>query len=308
MNQEQDNNSFPYRQDPQAPQNAGGGFDTYNSNGTNHGPGNGYNGYPGGGFNNNPNNFPQSFPPSGGNPFPGGTPERKGGNGKKIGLSILCGALAGVTATAIFLGAVSVTLPRIAENSTKDFEKSLKKTIEKEVEKLPSTLEKSVEKNIKDLFKSDDKKSKAKGSGDDADDSSSDSTASSESPTSTKTGGYLGIACAEVKDQENSKNMPEGVYVTDVQAGSPASMAGLKTGDIITALNGKNVSSVSELKEAIAENKPESKVTLTISRKSGKEYKESTHDAILTTWPESSNDQQNAGGMTNPFGQEDDGE
>lgn len=305
MNQEQDNNSFPYRQDPQSPQNAGNGFERYNNTGANNGPGNGYNGYPGGGFNHNPNGYPGNFPPPGNGQNTGNEPSGRGGNGKKIGISILCGALAGVTATAIFLGAVSVTLPGIAENSTKDFEKSLKKTIEKEVEKLPSTLEKSIEKNTKDLFNSNDKKSKSKGSGEDSDDSSSDS---SESPTSAKTGGYLGIACAEVKDQEDSKDMPEGVYVTDVQAGSPASMAGLKTGDIITALNGKKVGSVSELKEAIAENKPESKVTLTISRKSGKEYKESTHDAILTTWPESSNDQQNAGGMTNPFGQEDDGE
>nr|WP_027870392.1 PDZ domain-containing protein [[Eubacterium] cellulosolvens] len=304
MNQEQDNNSFPYRQDPQSPQNAGNGFDRYNS-GMNSTPGNGYNNYPGGGFNNRPEGSPQGFPPSGDSRIPGPGSSKGSGTGKKIGISILCGVLAGITATAIFLGTVSVTLPGIVENSARKFEKSLDKSIEKEVGKLPSTIRESIEENAKDLFRSgDDDKPKKNGSKEDADDNSEGSSAS---PSSAKTGGYLGVSCAEVRDQEDHDDMPDGVFITDVQQGSAASMAGIKANDIVTAVDGKKVSSVEELKAAIAEHKPDSKVTITVSRKNGKEYKESTHDAILTEWPESSSDQQSAGGMTNPFGQEDKG-
>jgi S1-C subfamily serine protease len=47
-----------------------------------------------------------------------------------------------------------------------------------------------------------------------------------------------------------SKNKVEGVYVADVEAGSPAARLGLRTGDIIVAVNQNPVRSVAELEAA----------------------------------------------------------
>lgn len=56
----------------------------------------------------------------------------------------------------------------------------------------------------------------------------------------------------QVQDTEEGK----GVKVLDVDDESPAEKAGLKEDDIITSVNGKNVNSVDELKEAVKDGKP----------------------------------------------------
>jgi serine protease Do len=57
----------------------------------------------------------------------------------------------------------------------------------------------------------------------------------------------------------------EGVLVTEVQANRPGAKAGLKAGDVITAIDGKKVENVSSLVEAITE-KEEGQLTLTVLR------------------------------------------
>lgn len=57
----------------------------------------------------------------------------------------------------------------------------------------------------------------------------------------------------------------EGVLVTEVQANRPGAKAGLKAGDVITAIDGKKVENVSSLVEAITE-KEEGQITLTVLR------------------------------------------
>jgi S1-C subfamily serine protease len=44
----------------------------------------------------------------------------------------------------------------------------------------------------------------------------------------------------------------EGVLVRDVNPGSPAEKAGLKAGDVITAVNGEHIRSVGQLRERLA--------------------------------------------------------
>jgi S1-C subfamily serine protease len=50
-----------------------------------------------------------------------------------------------------------------------------------------------------------------------------------------------------------------------VNPGSPAEAAGLKTGDVITAVEGKPITSVDELADALA-SAPDSTVRLTVAR------------------------------------------
>ena len=58
----------------------------------------------------------------------------------------------------------------------------------------------------------------------------------------------LGISCQDVTETISQMyNMPVGVYVTDVSENSAAEKAGLQSGDIITSVDGKEVSSAEEL-------------------------------------------------------------
>lgn len=63
---------------------------------------------------------------------------------------------------------------------------------------------------------------------------------------------YLGISGVDVtKELSRTYNMPEGIFVAQVAEGSAAEKAGLARGDIITAFDGKRVSSMEELKELL---------------------------------------------------------
>ena len=57
-----------------------------------------------------------------------------------------------------------------------------------------------------------------------------------------------------------------GVTVKDVDEDTPASKAGLKEGDVITQVNGKDIAGVDELREQIKELKEGDKVTLSYKR------------------------------------------
>lgn len=69
---------------------------------------------------------------------------------------------------------------------------------------------------------------------------------------------YLGI---HVGDAPNG-----GATIGSVQSGSPAATAGLKAGDVITAVDGKTITSADDLTAAVAAHAPKDKVTVTITR------------------------------------------
>lgn len=61
---------------------------------------------------------------------------------------------------------------------------------------------------------------------------------------------YLGINGVNVNDEVGAQfNMPNGIYLTQVVEGSPAAQAGIRPGDIISAFDGRSVSSMSALSE-----------------------------------------------------------
>jgi putative serine protease PepD len=73
---------------------------------------------------------------------------------------------------------------------------------------------------------------------------------------------YLGV-------QVGDSSSGTGAQVTSVKADTPASKAGLKAGDVITAINGATVANADDLTAKINAHKPNQKVTLTVTR-SGK--------------------------------------
>ena len=87
---------------------------------------------------------------------------------------------------------------------------------------------------------------------------------------------FLGIQGQDISsDIASAYNMPEGVYVYQVVEGSAAEKAGIRQGDIITAIDGKTVTSMSQLKENLAYYKAGDKGKVTFQRL-GDGYKEKT--------------------------------
>lgn len=87
---------------------------------------------------------------------------------------------------------------------------------------------------------------------------------------------FLGIQGQDISsDIASAYNMPEGVYVYQVVEGSAAEKAGIRQGDIITAIDGKTVTSMSQLKENLAYYKVGDKGKVTFQRL-GDGYKEKT--------------------------------
>lgn len=86
---------------------------------------------------------------------------------------------------------------------------------------------------------------------------------------------YVGIAGRGVSGEMSSLyGIPEGIYLTEVQDGSPAADAGLQKGDIITKFDGSSVTSMQDLKTQLAYYAAGEEVPVTIQRQNGSEYEE----------------------------------
>lgn len=84
---------------------------------------------------------------------------------------------------------------------------------------------------------------------------------------------YIGITGSAVSEEISTRyNVPQGVYVESVEAGGPAEAAGLKVGDIITKIQGTDVSTVQELNNIKNTYSIGDEVTLTVY--SNNEYKD----------------------------------
>lgn len=81
------------------------------------------------------------------------------------------------------------------------------------------------------------------------------------------TRGYLGVAIADM-DSELSKvyKRKEGALILDISAETPAAKYGLKRGDLIYAINGKEIKDRSSLQNTIASFKPDEKIKIDLER------------------------------------------
>ena len=80
---------------------------------------------------------------------------------------------------------------------------------------------------------------------------------------------YFGISGATVKSGLTTNDgvpIPEGIYVTQVVPGSPADVAGIQKGDIITEFEGESVVSTQELMQYLAAYPSGAEVTVTYRR------------------------------------------
>lgn len=91
----------------------------------------------------------------------------------------------------------------------------------------------------------------------------------------------LGISCQDVTESVSRMyNMPVGVYVTDVSADSAAEKSGLQSGDIITAVDGVEVSTAEELNAQKNTRSAGDTIEVTFVRNGREETTEITLDEI----------------------------
>ena len=85
----------------------------------------------------------------------------------------------------------------------------------------------------------------------------------------TPTHAQLGVSLSTINAQTAQRygfSVDEGAYIAAVSSGSGADSAGLKVGDIVTAFDGKKVSSASDLMLAVRSKNPGDTATVTINR------------------------------------------
>jgi serine protease Do len=93
---------------------------------------------------------------------------------------------------------------------------------------------------------------------------------------------YLGITGATITTEyANSFDMPEGVYIRAVSNNSPAQDAGLTAGDIITALDGEEITDITQLQNVLGNYQPGDEVEIEYYRNTNGDYEKSTTTVTL---------------------------
>lgn len=99
--------------------------------------------------------------------------------------------------------------------------------------------------------------------------------------------GYLGIIPQSVtSDAVELYGMPEGVYISQVEDGTPAAEAGLLRGDIIQKLDNKKVSTADELREQLKYYSAGETIDVLVMRSIDGEYVERTVTVTLGERPQ----------------------
>ena len=94
--------------------------------------------------------------------------------------------------------------------------------------------------------------------------------------------GYLGITPRDISVEGRSLyNMPEGVFVYEVEPGSPADQAGIQRGDVITYFDENSVDSSERLKELMEYYASGEQLEIVLQRITGGAYREMTVKVIL---------------------------
>lgn len=107
--------------------------------------------------------------------------------------------------------------------------------------------------------------------------------------------GYLGVSVIDVTEEVNQTyGLPKGIYINSVSEGNGAGAAGLMKGDIVTAVNGKTVTNIAQLKEYLSYYAYGETVTVTYQRQGQGGYEEKQAEVTLISAKENT-----ASGATN---------
>lgn len=94
--------------------------------------------------------------------------------------------------------------------------------------------------------------------------------------------GYLGINGSDITESYSQAfNMPVGICVTDVGAGSPAEKAGILNGYIIVGINGRTIETKAELQQILSYTRAGAQVTVQVKVLENGEYVEKDIEVTL---------------------------
>ena len=121
---------------------------------------------------------------------------------------------------------------------------------------------------------------------------------------------YIGVSVTTVSSEMVSYGLPQGAAVKVVSEDSPAAASGLKVNDIITAINGEEITTSSELVKIVSACQPGDEMTLTVYRQGESEQLtltltvgEQQKSALADTTSSSTQQQQSSGSYGGfPFG------
>ena len=87
--------------------------------------------------------------------------------------------------------------------------------------------------------------------------------------------GYLGVSGLDISTEDAEKyNMPQGVYIAKVASGSAAEEAGLRVGQIITKIDGKEITTAAQLAQTVQNHKGGDTLTITVATADNGTYPE----------------------------------
>ena len=93
---------------------------------------------------------------------------------------------------------------------------------------------------------------------------------------------YLGVTCVDVTSETSQMyNVPTGVCFKTVVEGGPADQAGVKKGDVLTKMDGREISNYASLKEVLQYYAAGEEVEIIVQRASDGEYQEKTLSVTL---------------------------
>ncbi len=91
----------------------------------------------------------------------------------------------------------------------------------------------------------------------------------------------LGVRGTDVTLEAMNKGVPSGAYVVEIEMGSPAMKAGIQSGDVITRIDGFEITSFTVYTESISQRNPEDEVVITLERSNGESYVEFEVNVVL---------------------------
>ncbi len=95
---------------------------------------------------------------------------------------------------------------------------------------------------------------------------------------------YLGIHGTTIPvDVQSQLSLPAGAYITKTEMDSPAMKAGIQSGDILTSINGSEVSSYEQFVTRLSQCSPDDIITITVKRQAPNDYIELEIEATLTS-------------------------
>ena len=93
---------------------------------------------------------------------------------------------------------------------------------------------------------------------------------------------YFGCRLQEVdKTTSTETGLPDGLYVTEVLQESPAYEAGIQPGDIIRSLDGEEMATIKEFRNALLLRQPGERITVTVQRSGKNGYSDIEFSATL---------------------------